>query len=77
MRTGRKWQAIQQAESRLHQSKLVGVVTRGGAGLGSFQSFQIDTAKEKEKHCSGQGEVRAAVEGERSCRMVAIRQQDS
>lgn len=37
-------------------------------GLGSFQRFQIDTAKEK-KCCPVQWDVGAAVEDERLCRI--------
>lgn len=64
-RPGRKWQAVEavhQAESRLHQSKPVGVVTQGRAGLGSFSTSQNDTAKGKERNCLVRGEVRAAIE---------------
>ncbi len=78
VRTGRKWKAevaVPQAEARLHHNRLVGVVTRGRAGLGSFSTPHIDTAKGKEKRCLVQEEVRAVVEEERICRTVRMRQQ--
>ncbi|XP_051969484.1 LOW QUALITY PROTEIN: uncharacterized protein LOC127634119 [Xyrauchen texanus] len=78
VRTGRKWkaeEAVRQAEARLHHKRLVGVVTRGRAGLGSFSTPHIDTTKGKERRCLVQEEVRAVVEEERTCRTVGMRQQ--
>ncbi|KAK7916460.1 hypothetical protein WMY93_012221 [Mugilogobius chulae] len=72
VKTGRKWraeEAVQQAESRLHFSKLVGAVTRGRAGLGSIPAPKI-SSKRKEKRCQVQGEVRAALEERRTCKAV-------
>lgn len=40
VKTGRKWkadEAVTQAESRIRHRVLVGAVTRGRAGLGTFQ----------------------------------------
>lgn len=78
MRTGWKWkaeEAVRQAESRVHHKRLVGVVTRGRAGLGSFSAPHIDTIKGKDKRCLVQEEVRAVVEEEITCGTVGMRQQ--
>ena len=80
VRTGRKWkaeEAVRQAEARLHHNRLVGVVTRGRAGLGSFSTPHIDTTKGKEKRCLVQEEMRAVVEEERTCKTVGMRQQSA
>ncbi|KAK7880264.1 hypothetical protein WMY93_030631 [Mugilogobius chulae] len=50
VKTGRKWraeEAVQQAESRLHFSKLVGAVTRGRAGLGSIPALKSPPKEKK------------------------------
>ncbi len=78
VRTGRKWKAegaVRQAEARLDHNRLVGVVARGRAGLGSFSTLHIDTIKGKERRRPVQEEVRAVVEEERTCRTVGMRQQ--
>ncbi|KAJ8011882.1 hypothetical protein DPEC_G00062900 [Dallia pectoralis] len=67
--------AVQQAEARLHHKRLVGVVTRGRAGLGSFSTPHIDTSKGKERRRLVQEEVRAVVEEERAGKTVRMRQQ--
>ncbi|XP_061101211.1 uncharacterized protein LOC133130563 [Conger conger] len=77
VRTGRKWRAedaVQEAEARLRHRNLVGVVTRGRAGLGSFPTPQLNT-RGKERRCLVQEEVRAAEEETRSCRAVGMKQQ--
>lgn len=80
VRTGRKWkaeEAVQQAEASGggNHKRLVGVVTRGRAGLGSFSTPHIDTIKGKNKRCLVQEKVRAVVEEETTCRTVGMRQQ--
>ncbi len=58
VRTGRKWKAegaIRQAEARLDHNRLVGVVARGRAGLGSFSTPHIDTFKGKESRLPSPG----------------------
>ncbi len=78
VRTGRKWKAegaVRQAEARLDHNRLVGVVAKGRAGLGSFSTPHIDTIKGKERRRLVQEEVRAVVEEERTCRTVGMRQQ--
>lgn len=50
VRTGRKWsaeEAVRPDESKLHYNRLVGVVTQGRAGLGSFSTLNIGTSKGK------------------------------
>ncbi|KAK0151167.1 hypothetical protein N1851_007647 [Merluccius polli] len=77
VRTGRKWraeEAVQEADARLRQRCLVGVVTRGRAGLGSFPSPQMNT-RGKERRRLVQEEVRAAVEETRTCKAVGMKQQ--
>ncbi|KAK7919076.1 hypothetical protein WMY93_010360 [Mugilogobius chulae] len=77
VKTGRKWraeEAVQQAESRLHFSKLVGAVTRGRAGLGSIPAPKIPS-KRKEKRCQVQSEVRAVLEERRTCKAVGMSKQ--
>ena len=78
VRTGRKWRAenaVQAAEERLRHKKVVGVVTRGRAGLGSFPIPQTNTTKGKEGRHLIQEEVRAEVEEERFCKSVTMKQQ--
>ncbi|XP_060744927.1 uncharacterized protein LOC132858560 [Tachysurus vachellii] len=78
VKTGRKWRAeaaVDQAESRLHHGVLVGAVARGRAGLGTFQGPQFDKARGKERRQLVQGEVRAAVEEERSSKAVGMARQ--
>ena len=68
VRTGRKWraeEAVQEADARLRHRSLVGVVTRGRAGLGSFPTPQMNT-RGKEGRRLVQEEVRAAVEETRT-----------
>ncbi|XP_063056078.1 uncharacterized protein LOC134450153 [Engraulis encrasicolus] len=77
VRTGRKWkaeEAVQTAEARLRHKALVGVVTRGRAGLGSFPTPKMNTRGKERRH-QIQEEVRADVEEMRSCRAVGMRQQ--
>ncbi|KAL7848811.1 hypothetical protein SRHO_G00204340 [Serrasalmus rhombeus] len=77
VRTGRKWrmeEAVQEAEARLRHRSLVGVVTRGRAGLGSFPTPQKNT-RGKERQRLVQEEVRAAIEEARSCKAVGMRHQ--
>ncbi|XP_063054019.1 uncharacterized protein LOC134448252 [Engraulis encrasicolus] len=77
VRTGRKWkaeEAVQMAEARLRHRALVGVVTRGRAGLGSFPTPQVNPSG-KERRRLVQEEVRAAEEEIRSCKWVGMRQQ--
>lgn len=64
VRTGRKWRAedaVQEAVARLRHRTLVGVVTQGRAGLGSFPTPQLNTSGKERRHLV-QEEVRAAVE---------------
>ena len=78
VKTGRKWSAkaaVLDAESRLRQKDLVGVVAHGRAGLGLFPTPRQRECKGKEKRRQIQEEVRAAVEEERSSRAVGQRQQ--
>lgn len=78
VRTGRKWraqEAVQEAEARLCHKRLVGVVTRGRAGLGSFPTPQMNTIRGKERRRLVQEEVRAAVEETRTCKAVGMKQQ--
>lgn len=59
-RAGRRWEAvdaIQQAESRLHRSKMMGVVTRGKMGLAPFQPSHCQKEQE-ELPSSGEDESR-------------------
>ena len=77
MRTGRKWraeEAVQEADARLRHRSLVGVVTRGRAGLGSFPTPQMNT-RGKEGRRLVQEQVRAAVEEMRTCKAVGMKQQ--
>ncbi|XP_028310814.1 uncharacterized protein LOC114468234 [Gouania willdenowi] len=77
VRTGRKWRAenaVQEAEARLRQRSLVGVVTRSRAGLGSFPTPQTNTSG-KEGRRLFQEEVRAAVEESRTIKAVGMKQQ--
>lgn len=77
VRTGRKWkaeEAVQMAEARLWHRALVGVVTRGRAGLGFFPTPQVNP-RGKERRLLVQEEVRAAEEEIRSCKSVGMRQQ--
>ncbi|XP_031418446.1 uncharacterized protein LOC105897391 [Clupea harengus] len=77
VRTGRKWraeEAVQDADARLSHRSLVGVVTRGRAGLGSFPTPQMNT-RGKEGRRLVQEEVRAAVEETRTCKAVGMKQQ--
>ncbi|XP_062283087.1 uncharacterized protein LOC133987658 [Scomber scombrus] len=77
VRTGRKWKAedaVREADARLRQRSLVGVVTRGRAGLGSFPTPQINTRGKEGRHLV-QEEVRAAVEETRTCKAVGMKQQ--
>ena len=77
VRTGRKWraeEAVQEADARLRHRSLVGVVTRGRAGLGSFPTPQMNT-RGKEGRRLVQEEVRAAVEETRTCKAVGMKQQ--
>ncbi|XP_038154112.1 uncharacterized protein LOC119791846 [Cyprinodon tularosa] len=78
VRTGRKWraaEAVEVAESRLRHRTLVGTVARGRAGLGSSTTPCCGKAKEKRRRMLLQEEVRAAVEEERSGRVLGMRQQ--
>ncbi|XP_030004234.1 uncharacterized protein LOC115429122 [Sphaeramia orbicularis] len=77
VRTGRKWRAenaVLEAEARLHHRGLVGVVTRGRAGLGSFPTPELNTRGKARRHLI-QEEVRATVEESRTCRAVGMKQQ--
>ena len=78
VRTGRKWKAekaVQTAEERLRHKRIVGVVTRGRAGLGSFTIPQMNIVKGKEGRRLIQEEVRAAEEDARFCKAVSMKQQ--
>ncbi|XP_075343502.1 uncharacterized protein LOC142401936 [Odontesthes bonariensis] len=78
VRTGRKWcaqEAVNQAESRLRHSELVGTVATGRAGLGSNPRPSYNKAKGKERRQLIQEEVRAGVEEARCSRTVGMRQQ--
>ncbi len=78
VKTGRKWRAdkaVLQAESHIRHRVLVGAVTRGRAGLGTFPTPQYSKAKRKERRRLVQEEMRAAVEDERSSRPVGLRHQ--
>ncbi len=50
-------------------------MTRGRAGLGSFPTPHVNNSKEKGRCQLVQEEVRAAVEEERACKTVRMRQQ--
>lgn len=74
--TGRKWravEAVQEAEERLRHKRLVGVVTQGQTGLGSFPSLQMNTIRGKERCCLVQKEMRAAVEESKTCKSVGMK----
>ena len=78
VRTGRKWkahEAVDQAESRLRHSELVGTVASGRAGLGSNPRPHYKKAQGKERRQLIQEEVRAGVEEARCSRTVGMRQQ--
>lgn len=59
----------------MHHRTLVGVVTRGRAGLGSFPTPQVNTIRENDMRRLVQEEVRAAVEYTRTCKAVGMKQQ--
>ena len=74
---GRKWSAqaaVLDAESRLRNKDLVGVVAHGRAGLGMFPKPQRKECKGMDKRGQIQEEVRAAVEEGRSSRVAGLRQ---
>ena len=78
VRTGRKWraqEAVEQAESRLRHSVLVGPVASGRAGLGSVATTRYDKALGKDRRRLVQEEVRTGVEELRASQMVGMRQQ--
>ncbi|KAL7834952.1 hypothetical protein SRHO_G00291990 [Serrasalmus rhombeus] len=53
VRTGKKWraeEAVQEAEPKLRHRSLVGVLTRGQAGLGSFLTAQRNTRGKERQH---------------------------
>ncbi|XP_034552669.1 LOW QUALITY PROTEIN: uncharacterized protein LOC117822130 [Notolabrus celidotus] len=78
VRTGRKWkaaEAVDVAEAQLRHRVLVGTVARGRAGLGSSKTPRYNKAQGKDKRSLIQEEVRAAVEDQRTSRMVGMRQQ--
>lgn len=78
VRTGRKWraqEAVEQAESRLRHSVLVGPVSSGRAGLGSVATTRYDKALGKDRRRLVQEEVRTGVEELRASQMVGMRQQ--
>ncbi|XP_061589349.1 uncharacterized protein LOC133454644 [Cololabis saira] len=78
VRTGRKWraqEAVDQAESRLRHSELVGKVASGRAGLGSNPRPSYNKTQGKERRLLIQEEVRAGVEEARCSRAVGMRQQ--
>jgi hypothetical protein len=67
VRTGRKWRAevaVQEAEARMRQRNMVGVVTRG----------QMNSSGKEERRLV-QEEVRAAVEETRTVKAVGMKQQ--
>ena len=76
VRTGRKWMAEvadQEVEARMRQRSMVGVVTRGRAGIGSFPTPQMNSCG-KEGCRLVQEEVRAAVEETRMVKAVGMKQ---
>ncbi|XP_075304756.1 retrovirus-related Pol polyprotein from type-1 retrotransposable element R2 [Odontesthes bonariensis] len=78
VRTGRKWcaqEAVNQAESRLRHSELVGTVATGRAGLGSNPRPSYNKVKGKERRQLIQEEVRPGVEEVRCSRAVGMCQQ--
>ena len=78
MKTGRMWkaqEAVDQAESLLQLSKLVGTVASGQAGLGSNARPSYNKAKGKERHQLIQEEVQAGVEEACGSRTVGMWQQ--
>jgi len=78
VRTGRKWkaqEAVDQAESRLRNSELVGVVESGWAGLGSNPKPRFNKAQGNKRRQLIQEEVRAGVEEVRCSKSVGMRQQ--
>lgn len=78
VKTGRKWkaqEAVDQAESRLRHSELVGAVASGPAGLGSNPRPRFNKVQGKERQQLIQDEVRAGVEEAHCSRTVGMRQQ--
>ena len=78
VRTGRKCRAevtVHEVEARMRQRSMVGVITRGRAGLASFPTPQMNSSG-KEGHYLVQEEVRAAVEETSTVKAVGMKQQD-
>ena len=78
VRTGRKWRAkdgLEVAESRLRHKSVVGVLTRGRAGLGTLPQPLFEKAQGKEKRQLILEEVRLGIEEERASKMVGMQQQ--
>ena len=75
VRTGRKWdaqEAVNDAESRLRHSLIVGRVAKGRAGLGSNPAPHWDTGSKKEKQRLVQDQVRTSAEELRKCKTVSM-----
>ena len=75
VRTGRKWdaqEAVNDAESRLRHSLIVGRVAKGRAGLGSNPAPHWDTRSKKEKQQLVQDQVRTSAEESRKCKTVSM-----
>jgi hypothetical protein len=78
VRTGRKWdaqEAVNEAESRLRHSVIVGRLAKGRTGLGSNPAPHWDTGSKKERHQLVQDQVRTAIEETRQCKTVSMSQQ--
>ena len=76
VRTGRKRRAevaVQEAEARMRQRNMVGVVTHCRTGLGSFPTPQMNSSGKGGRRLV-QEEVRAAVEETRMVKAVGMKQ---
>ncbi|XP_029958217.1 uncharacterized protein LOC115396474 [Salarias fasciatus] len=77
VKTGRKWSAeksVQQAESRLHFTRLVGAVTRGRACFGSLPTRNV-APKGNQEQQQVQQEVRAGLEEKRGSNSLGMSKQ--
>ena len=77
-RTGRKWdvnQAVEEAESRLRHSDIVGTTTHGRLGLGCITRTRWKNATAEERRELVQSEVRHVEEQDRMTKAVSLRNQ--
>ncbi|XP_062613999.1 uncharacterized protein LOC134275735 [Saccostrea cucullata] len=80
IRTGRKWsvkETIQEADSRLRHSDIVGRLAIGRQGLDVTPTARWGTASEEEKRCLVQREVLAMEEDSRMVKAVGMKKQGS